>query len=160
MEIVQEVVLIGAPVSRIADELRHLERFKDFMDNVDEIKILHREPDHQISSWKVNIDGIDLAWVEEDSFLLDRGYMSFKMLEGDFDYFEGFWNLKPISESGKASETDVELVVKYDLGLPSFDEIIGDILRRKIVENSRALLQALKRRAEVNVDGAVALEVV
>ena len=158
MEIVQEMVLIGAPVSRIAEELRNLERFKDFMDNVEEIKILHREADCQISSWKVNIDGIDLAWVEEDSFLLDRGYMSFKMLEGDFDCFEGFWNLKPLSAN--SSQTDVELVVKYDLGLPSFDEIIGDVLRSKIVENSRALLHALKRRAESNVDGKVAFEVV
>lgn len=152
MEIVHETVVVKASIARIADELRHLEMFKDFMSNVEEIKILHRAEDRQISSWKVNVDGIDLAWVEEDCFVLDRGYMSFKMLEGDFDCFEGFWNLKPLLPNAMVGEqTDVELVVKYDLGLPSFDEIIGDVLRGKIIENSQSLLRALKRRAEIEL---------
>lgn len=144
---VHHEIIVDASQERLAQELYRVEAFPQYMHDVEEVVILERSKDRQISAWRVNIDGVELAWQEEDRIFSDEGRMEYRILQGDFDIFEGVWQLTPEGNNGRRA-TRVQLTVEYDLGLPAFEELIGEILEIKVRRNTKSLLEALKARVE------------
>ena len=144
---VTEELLIYAPKSRVGKAVFRSEEFPNFLDDVKEVTILQRDGSRQVSKWRVEIEGIELQWTEEDWLLLNdsgqEGSMHYRLLEGDFDRFEGAWHF-----SNTEDATRVRLSIDYDLGLPNFEDMMGFLLRLKVEQNARDLLRALKERTE------------
>lgn len=118
-----------------------IERFPEFMPNVDAIQILEDDGRRKVAHWDTTIDDAPLDWVEEGIYDADERRVRFRSLEGVFDRFDGFWQVKP-ADGG--SEVIFEL--EYSIGLPEIDEIIGPILRERLIENTEAMLEALEGR--------------
>jgi ribosome-associated toxin RatA of RatAB toxin-antitoxin module len=118
-----------------------IERFPEFMPNVDAIVILEADDLRKVAHWHTTIDDAPLDWVEEGIYDPEELRVRFRALEGVFDTFDGQWWVQP-AEGGSR----VTLELEYRIGLPEIDEVIGPILRDRLIENSEAMLDAINDR--------------
>ena len=134
----------GVSSAQVFDKICRLETFPDFMPDVRAVRILEQNEDSGLSEWEVDIDGCPLRWVERDEYDHVNHVFQFYTVEGDFDVFNGRWQVTQ-SESG---EIDVSFSVEYCVGIPVIEDIIGPILRVKIENNISGMLAALKEELE------------
>jgi coenzyme Q-binding protein COQ10 len=144
MPFVETTIVIEAPARDVYDLAKNLERFPEFMPDVESVVILEREPNRMISRWKTLVEDAPIEWTEEDLFDDAALRVDYKLLEGDFDTFEGSWTFEETE-----GHTFVTLGVEFDFGVPTLAELIGPTLHRKVRENSEMMLDALKREAEL-----------
>jgi len=137
-----EILIKGKPqdVYAIACDM---EKFPDYMPDVEEVNVLERNCNSTITEWVSNIDGTPIIWTEEDKFDDKNLVISYRMIEGDLDKFEGEWKFIPTPDGCK-----VVLSVEYDFGMPSLTELIGPTLQKKVQENSEMMLAGMKKKIE------------
>lgn len=128
-----------------AEEAYHvvedIERFPEFMPSVNTIQLLETEGNRKVARWDTTIDDAPLEWVEEGVYELDKLRVRFRSLEGVFDRFDGYWQ---VVDDGGGSLVAFELI--YEIGLPEIEDIVGPILRERLVENAESMLDAIERR--------------
>jgi ribosome-associated toxin RatA of RatAB toxin-antitoxin module len=137
-----EIFIKGDPkeVYRIAKDM---EKFPEYMKDVEEVNVLERNTSWTITEWVTNIDGTPIIWTEEDQFDDENLGITYRMIEGDLDKFEGEWKFMP-----KDGGCKVVLGVDYDFGMPSLTELIGPTLKEKIKENSEMMLEGMRKNIE------------
>jgi coenzyme Q-binding protein COQ10 len=138
-----EIIIKGDP-KEIFNFARDMEKFPEYMRDVEEVNVLERNTLSTITEWVTNIDGTPLIWTEEDNFDEENMVISYKMIEGDLDKFEGEWKFVPDSNGG----CKVSLSVDYDFGMPSLTDLIGPTLKEKVRENSEMMLEGMKKKIE------------
>ncbi|MBM4318670.1 MAG: hypothetical protein FJ125_01600, partial [Deltaproteobacteria bacterium] len=94
----------------------------------------------RITSWDTEIEGAPLLWTERDTILPDELTIRFESIDGDFDVFRGAWLVVPHG-AGVVLACELE----YSLGVAILDELVGPILKQKIVENLSIMLDGLTR---------------
>jgi len=145
MATVESMIVIEAPVDEVYAIARDVERFPEFMEDVQDVTILEEEGDRRVSHWVGLIKEFNrtLEWTEED-FWNDREYTCrFQMLEGDFTEYGGTW----VFEEDPAG-TLAKLVVDYEYAVPLIGPLIKKLLHRKVQENCDNMLAAIKSEAE------------
>jgi len=120
-----------------------MERYPQFMPDVESVKVLSRNGNATTTRWKTLVEEAPIEWTEEDVFDDANTRIAYRLIEGDLDKFEGTWTFE---ESDGA--TNVTLGVDYDFGVPTLSELIGPTLQKKVEENSRMMLEGLKRQCE------------
>ncbi|MDQ2816803.1 MAG: aromatase/cyclase [Candidatus Eremiobacteraeota bacterium] len=143
MPYVESSIDIAAPKQTIYELAKDMERYSDFMPDVEYVKVLKRDGNTTLTRWKTLVEEAPIEWTEEDLFDDARTRIDYRLIEGDLDKFEGAWTFE--ERDGK---THVVLGVDYDFGVPSLAELIGPILHKKVEENSAMMLQALKAKCE------------
>jgi ribosome-associated toxin RatA of RatAB toxin-antitoxin module len=143
MPYVETSIEIKAPRHKIYELAKDMERYSDFMPDVEYVKILHRNGNTTTTRWKTLVEEAPIEWTEVDVFDDTNTRIDYKLIEGDLDKFEGAWTF--VEHDGV---TKVVLGVDYDFGVPTLAELIGPILQKKVEENSMMMLQALKDRCE------------
>ena len=118
-----------------------LERFPEFMPNVNALTVLEAEGNRKVAHWDTTIDDAPLDWVEEGLYDKDNLLVRFRALEGVFDRFDGFWQVAP---EANGSRVTFELI--YEIGLPEIEEIVGPLLRERMIENAESMLAAIEQR--------------
>ncbi|MGP6158547.1 MAG: type II toxin-antitoxin system RatA family toxin [Vulcanimicrobiaceae bacterium] len=151
MPYVETKIVIDAPAREVYELTKLLERFPEYMPDVESVTILERGGDRMISRWKTLVEEAPIEWTEEDRFDDAALRVDYKLIEGDLDTFEGSWTFESVGGC-----TSVTLGVEYDFGVPTLAELIGPTLQRKVRENSEMMLAALKREAESHRRGAAA----
>lgn len=116
--------------------------FPDFMSNIKSIHITEDLGDLKIVDWIMEIDGAEIEWTEEIIYSSAELTARFRAISGMFATFDGIWR---VVEHPLGALVNVEL--EYGLGLPEIEDIIGDILGKKLTENVEAMLSAIERRA-------------
>jgi len=122
---------------------KDMEKFPQFMKDVKSIKVVERMENSTITEWSSELDGAPVSWRELDEFNDRKPGIKYKLLEGDLDKFEGEWRFEDNNEGCK-----VTLTVDYDFGIPSFEEIIGPVLKIKVQDNCVMMLNAIKNKIE------------
>src|SRR5688572_17135124 len=89
-----------------------IERFPEFMPNVNSINLIEAEGNRKVAAWSVTIDDAPLDWVEEGIYDDKLYQVRFRALEGVFDRFDGYWQ---VSAEGEGSQVTFELL--YEIGL-------------------------------------------
>ena len=120
-----------------------MENFPEFMPDVESVNILKREDHGTVSEWVTNVEGTSIIWTEEDLFDDKNRVISYRLLEGDLEKFEGTWRFLP-----EGSGTRVILGVDFEFGMPSLTELIGPTLELKVRENCTMMLEAMKTNLE------------
>lgn len=143
MPYVETSIEIKAPRQKIYALAKDMERYADFMPDVEYVKILKRNGNETVTRWKTLVEEAPIEWTEVDVFDDVNTRIDYKLIEGDLDKFEGAWTF--VERDGV---TKVVLGVDYDFGVPTLAELIGPILEKKVEENSMMMLQALKDRCE------------
>jgi coenzyme Q-binding protein COQ10 len=140
---VEASVLIDAPPRDVYELAKEQERFPQFMPDVESVTVLERHPDRVLTKWKTLVEEAPIEWIEEDRFDDAAVRITYKLLEGDLDTFEGDWTFDP-----DGAGTRVTLTVAYDFGVPTLAELIGPTLEKKVRENAEMMLAGLKAEAE------------
>jgi ribosome-associated toxin RatA of RatAB toxin-antitoxin module len=143
MPYVETAIDIAAPRRKIYELAKDMERYSEFMPDVEYVRIVRRDGDKTITRWKTLVEEAPIEWTEEDVFDDARTRIDYRLIDGDLDKFEGFWTFEE-----RDGVTHVVLAVDYDFGVPTLAELIGPILQKKVEENSLMMLQALKAKSE------------
>jgi coenzyme Q-binding protein COQ10 len=143
---VEVSIEIDAAARDVYELAKDQERFPEFMPDVESVTVLERHPDRVVTRWKTLVEDAPIEWTEEDRFDDARTTITYRLLEGDLDVFEGTWTFE--ERNGRAY---VHLTVEYDFGVPTLAELIGPTLQRKVQENSEMMLAGLRSEAESKV---------
>jgi ribosome-associated toxin RatA of RatAB toxin-antitoxin module len=140
---VETAIVVHAPARDVYELAKEQDRFPDFMPDVQSVTIVERSPGRIVARWKTLVEDAPIEWLEEDVFDDAALRVDYRLIEGDFDVFEGSWTF--VEREGA---THVTLGVEYDFGVPTLAELIGPTLERKVRENSEMMLAALKNEIE------------
>jgi ribosome-associated toxin RatA of RatAB toxin-antitoxin module len=143
MPYVETSIDIAAPRRAIYELAKDMERYSEFMPDVEYVKVLRRDGNATVTRWKTLVEEAPIEWTEEDVFDDERTRIDYRLIEGDLDKFEGAWTFDE-----RDGTTHVVLGVDYDFGVPTLAELIGPILQKKVEENSLMMLRALKDECE------------
>ena len=147
MPTIQNTQLIGAPPDVVYSIARDVERFPDFMPDVQRINVLEVSPDgrRQVVEWVGLIPSFRLTvkWTEEDLWDDVERTCHFRQVKGDFTEYGGSWRF---AEEG--SGTRFESEVRYELEIPTIGPLIRGVVRKIMTDNVDRLQAAIKKRAE------------
>lgn len=125
--------------------LRNIEGFPHFLKDLRALSIVASGNGKVISDWKVDIEGTPIEWRQETIFdEANHNRILFRMIEGDYEKYEGQWNLKELSEG----ITLVELHAEFKWGVPGLERFVGDILEQKACRSLKGMLYALRRKLQ------------
>jgi len=143
---VEVSVVIEAPARDVYELAKDQERFPQFMPDVESVTVVERRPDGVRTKWKTLVEEAPIEWIEDDRFDDDGLRISYALIEGDLDTFEGEWTFV-----ADGPRTTVTLTVTYDFGVPTLAELIGPTLEKKVRENAEMMLAGLRSEAEARV---------
>ncbi|MBM7865476.1 cyclase [Heliobacterium gestii] len=143
MPYVEESLWIGGSVRSVYALACRMEDYPLFMSDVRSVCVVERGEGYTVTDWETDADGRLFRWRERDDFLPDEGRIIYRQIEGDVKRFEGEWRFR---EQGEGCE--VTLTVDFDLGIPMLAPLLHPILVKKVRENSRAMLFAIKEKVE------------
>lgn len=124
----------GAVFERITD----FPRYADYTDAVREVRIDRAGGDLMTSTWSVNFRNGVLCWSERDRIDAARLHIEFEQIEGDFDRFDGSWQ---VAQAGR--DVRVVFAAGFDLGMPSLASIIDPIAERALRDHTEEVLRGL-----------------
>lgn len=140
---VQATVIIRAPLTDVYRVAKDVERFPQFMPDVESIRVLERRGSTIVAEWVGVVQGRKIRWVEEDQWD-DAAHVSrFKQREGDFTKYEGTWSFTAVPEGTKTT-----LVLEYELELPLAGALLSNLLKVLVRKNLESMLTALKGQLE------------
>ncbi len=142
--IIKEEVEIEAPSLIVYQVASDTEKFPEFIPDVKNIKILKKEDNKQITFWEANIDGINFKWEEEEVFYPDQLRLEYKLVKGDVDKFEGYWQVNSINDK----KSKLILYLDFDINIPSLASLILPTIRFKVKKNIQLMLKSIKTRVE------------
>jgi len=120
--------------------LKEMGRFPDFMKGVKRLDVINKNKTTLITSWQVEIDGANIIWKEEDNFNDEDMSLRFKMIDGDYDKYEGIWRLEEVRGA-----TRISINADFEWGVPVFEKLVGDVLEQKARKGLRTMLLAIKK---------------
>lgn len=142
MPIVKSAHTTDQPAPMVWEVLLDCEAFPSYMTEVRSVRLLSDDGKRRVGRWSVLLKGSELEWEEEEFVDHERRRIDFRQLEGDLDYFTGYWQVTETPEG-----TVVELNVDFDIGIPLMAEMLNPVAARALEENSRAILGQLGARA-------------
>ena len=147
---VKAEIVVNAPLDTVYAIAKDIERFPDFMEDVQEVTILEKTPERQVSKWVGAVREFNrtITWTEEDYWDDENHVCTFRQIEGDFTSYEGIWRFAEHPDG-----TLVELEITYEFNIPLIGPLIKGLLQKKFQQNCQSMLEALKREAERRAAG-------
>lgn len=128
--------VVAAPPDRVYAVLADMERFPQFMKNVESLTVRERGDGYTVTEWVARLQGARFRWVERDEFY--PGRIVYNQIEGDLRVFRGEWRVEP-AEGG----TRVVLVTEFEFGMPMLAQLLNPLARIAVRENAEAMLAAI-----------------
>jgi len=135
---------IAADPNRVYGLARDIERFPEFLPNVQSVAITARDGNRVVSEWVGLIPEFKrtLRWTEEDVWDDVGRACRFRLLSGDWDRYDGLWTFQ-----ARDGGTLVRLEIGYDYNVPLIGPLIKQLLRKLVQRNADGTLAGLKRQA-------------
>ena len=144
MHKVEISITIRCPKLKAYNTLKEMERFPEYMKFVKNIKVLERSEKKFVTFWQLEIDGAPLTWRQEDYFDPDNFEIKFKMLEGDYQHYEGGWKVLDFDKN----HCRITAEAQFDWGIPVLEAYVKKTLERKAKLALGGMLRALKNKLE------------
>jgi ribosome-associated toxin RatA of RatAB toxin-antitoxin module len=147
MPVIEQRLLVRAPVERVYAVARDVERFPEFMDDLKSLTVLERSEDgnRTVTEWVgvIREFKMTIRWTQEDIWNPQLHRDDFRMLSGDMDSMSGHW-LFTADDGG----TLFESVVNYEYNVPLIGPMIKALIKKKMTANLDAQMRAIGARAE------------
>jgi coenzyme Q-binding protein COQ10 len=140
----KEEIEINANQNIVFKVMLDLEKFPEFMEDVKKITILQDEGNKRISEWEAEIDGLLFKWQEEDIYYPQEYKLTYKLIKGDLDKFEGYWEIIKLNDN----KSKLVIFLSFDLNIPTLKSLIMPTIKFKVKKNLALMLKAIKSRAE------------
>lgn len=139
MPYIESTIIVPGSVQQAYAIAKDMERYPEFMENVQLVKVVEREAERTLTQWITNVDGRKIRWVEQDLFFEAEQRIEYKLLSGDLKKFEGEWRFDPLAEG-----TKITLTVDFEFGIPMIAGLLNPILKQKTKANCQAMLEGIK----------------
>lgn len=133
--------IIHAPAWRIMRQLTRVEEFPKFVPSVKEAEVISKDHNVMRTRWRVQVDGVPVEWVEEETLILSKGMVYFQAVSGDLQDFSGTWYFRPHPEG-----TEIEVEARLSLNIPIIKDFAVDYMRRLLTANFSAIIDGLEQR--------------
>ncbi|MBC7328168.1 SRPBCC family protein [bacterium] len=146
MPLIEKEIEINAPLEKVFEIAQDVEEYPHFMPSIKSVRILEKEGDRRITEWVGRVEelGRTITWKEEDIWDKERGECRFRGFEGDFNKYEGVWIFQR-----KGEGTLVRLKIEYEMHIPLIGVLLQGLIKRKVEESARDMLEGLKERCEL-----------
>lgn len=144
MPLVEEAISVSAQPDAIYPIVADIEKFPEFMEGVKDVRIHERGDNWTVSEWINEVEGRKIVWTERDTQDPDNWRIDFELVKGDLKRYYGYWQLAP----EQAGRTTVNFSIYFEFGIPMLAGLLHPILARKLRENMRQMLDALKLQVE------------
>jgi len=134
---------IRAPLAEVYRVAKDIEKFPEFMPDVQSIRILDRTGPRLTVEWVGLMQGRKIRWVEEETWDDAAHRSTFRLVEGDFTKFEGSWSFAAAPEG-----TEAVLVLDYEMELPLAGALLSSLLKVLVRRNLESMLTSLKGQLE------------
>ncbi|MGQ0550449.1 MAG: type II toxin-antitoxin system RatA family toxin [Armatimonadota bacterium] len=140
---VEASTLIRAPLDRVYALAKDVERFPQFMPDLESVTVLERLPGGTVTQWVGVVQGRKIRWIEEDEWD-DTGHTcTFRQRSGDFSRYQGSWTFEAVPDG-----TRTRLVVDYELDIPLAGPLLSTLVKVLMRKNCESMLAALKGQLE------------
>ncbi len=143
MASVEASTVIRAPLDRVYALAKDVERFPQFMPDLESVSILERIPGGTVTQWVGVVQGRKIRWIEEDAWDDARHVCDFRQRSGDFSRYEGSWMFEALPEGTRTS-----LAVEYELDIPLAGPLLSTLVKVLMRKNCESMLAALKGQLE------------
>ena len=152
MSLINTEIIINAPVQKVYDFSKEIEKFPEFMPDVKSIEITERTLfDNGIkysSNWVGYIKefNLNVKWAEEDCWDDVKKTCIFEMPagKGDYEIYKGVWSFFEKDEN--TSLVTMELEVEYNV--PMIGQLIKKLIAKLVKSNADGMLLAIKNQVE------------
>lgn len=150
MPSVESVIQIAAPPDAVYAVAKDVERFPEFLPDVESVKVVARDGGRVVSEWVGVVREFNrtLKWTEEDEWDDDARRCLFRATEGDWDRYQGDWTFEP-----DGAGTRVQLTLDFDFNVPLIGPLIRGVLAKLVKKNCDRMLEAIKARVEEGAGG-------
>ncbi|MEP6757175.1 MAG: SRPBCC family protein [Chthonomonadales bacterium] len=144
---IEQSLTIAAPVETVYSIARDVEKFPDFMSELQSLKIVEstNEGNRTVTEWVALVPqfAMKLKWQQEDIWDPSRHRDDFKALKGDVDKMEGYWQF-----TFADGVTTFDSVVDYEVNVPLVGPLVKNLIRKLMESNLAAQMNAIKLEAE------------
>jgi ribosome-associated toxin RatA of RatAB toxin-antitoxin module len=142
MPIVEAETVIAAPRERVYAAAKEIERFPEFMPNVQTVEIIERTGPRVVSRWVGRVEEFNrtIKWQEQDEWDDAARICTFRATEGDWDKYEGVWTFEEHPEG-----TRVYLRLDFEFDVPLIGPLIKGLLTKLVKRNGEETLEGLRR---------------
>lgn len=146
-DVTAEIQIAACP-DRVYRLAKDIERFPEFLPNVQKVTIIERDGGRLVSEWHGLVPEFKrtIKWTEEDLWDEAARCCRFRLLTGDWDRYDGFWSFEAVDGG-----TRVRLEIGYDYNVPLVGPLIKQLLRKLVQRNAEETLAGLKRQAAQEV---------
>jgi len=143
---VNSEILVSAPVEDVYQIARDIERFPEFMEDVESVQIIEQTEEKQLSRWGSIIKEFNrtISWTEADYWDDQAKTCRWEQTEGDFSAYSGTWEF---ADQGDG-KTLAKLEIDYEYNVPLIGALIQGIVLKKMQANVESMLEAIKNKAE------------
>ena len=145
---IEQSVTINAPIAHVYRIAKQVERFPDFMADLQSLTVLERSADglRTTTDWVglIREFRMTVKWVQEDVWDDTAFRDDFTMLRGDMDRMAGYWQFT----SSNAETTIFESMVDYEYNVPLIGPMVKSLIKKKMTDNLQATMDAIKRKSE------------
>ena len=136
-----EVIIPAAP-DRVYAAAKDIERFPEFMPNVQEVEVLERRGACVVSRWVARVEEFNrtIKWIEQDEWNDERRVCAFRATEGDWDRYEGEWGFEEHPEGTRAY-----INLHFEFNVPLIGPLIKGLLARLVRNNAEETLRGVAR---------------
>ncbi|MBN1794709.1 MAG: methyltransferase domain-containing protein [Candidatus Omnitrophica bacterium] len=121
--------------------LKKFEQYPTFMLGVESIRTVQKSKADIIADWEINVNGTLIKWRQQSQCDDKNHKICFKALAGDFDRYEGMWE---VLGDGKGSI--IKLAVTLEWGKHIFLPYTELFIARKTEAVLRSMLRSIRRR--------------
>lgn len=138
---IQLTKIIPAQKWKVIRLLTKVWEFPAFIPNIIAVTVLARCRNTIRTRWRIQLEGMELKWTEEETFAPEENAIYFKAVEGDLRDFKGQWRFFEHPEG-----TKVELVATVEIAIPGIQEFAENYVRQLLRKNFEAMLEAFERK--------------
>lgn len=143
MASVEASTVIGASIEKVYALAKDVERFPQFMPDLESVAVLERLPTGTVTEWVARVQGRRIRWVEEDEWDDGKRVCTFRQRSGDFNKYEGAWRFEATPEGTRTS-----LEVEFELDIPLAGALLSSLVKVLMRKNCESMLAALKGQLE------------
>lgn len=145
MSVVEVEMVIPAPPERVYAVAKEIERFPEFMPNVEKVEILARDGARVTSRWVARVEEFNrfIKWVEQDEWNDETRVCRFHATEGDWAKYDGVWGFE-----GHADGTRAYINLDFDFNVPLIGALLKGLLAKLVRANCEETLRGIAAMAQ------------
>ncbi len=147
MPVIEQSLLINAPIEKVFAIARDAEKYPEYMPDVKSIEIISKSEDGNslTTKWSGKIPqfGLTVRWTQDEKWEPTSHRSEFKQSQGDYDKLEGWWKF-----TVEGSGTRFDSWLDYEYNVPLVGPLLKKVVHHIVQQNIDGIMKAIKERAE------------